>query len=89
MGVCSARHNFQYVARDVVLFAPLWRDDDPVPAVAQEQQAIGRVFRSGQTRTVRCHRILLTGPKGEPTIDDALYMRNVDKDTIQAATSAD
>ena len=52
-----------------------------------EQQAIGRVYRPGQTRNVRVHRLVLHGPKGEPTVDQTLVERNTEESTIMAATS--
>jgi SNF2 family DNA or RNA helicase len=52
-----------------------------------EQQAIGRVFRPGQTRDVRVHRILLRGPSGQQTIDSMIVERNTDEATIKAVTS--
>ena len=84
----AAGHNFQYVSHHVVLFAPLWRGDDPVAATAKEQQAIGRVFRPGQKQAVVVHRIVLKGPGGEDTLDKEMIARNRDPKTIQAATSS-
>jgi hypothetical protein len=84
----AAGHNFQYVSRHVILFAPLYEGDDAVAATAKEQQAIGRVFRPGQRSPVQVYRIILKGPKGEATLDREMIARNQDEKTIQAATSA-
>ena len=54
---------------------------------AYEQQAIGRVFRSGQRRDCIVHRVLLAGPNGEKTIDHKIWEQNTDKHNIEAATS--
>jgi SNF2 family DNA or RNA helicase len=53
-----------------------------------EQQAIGRVFRPGQTRDVRIHRIVLHGPTGQNTIDQMIVERNTEEATIKAVTSS-
>jgi hypothetical protein len=83
----AAGHNFQRVSHNVIMYAPLWLDEDGVGAAAKEQQAIGRVNRPGQTKTVFVHRIMLQGPKGEKTIDHSLVERNTDKERIAKATS--
>jgi SNF2 family DNA or RNA helicase len=64
------------------MFAPHYGEDE-VAAVAVEQQAIGRVFRPGQTRDVEVHRILLA-----ESIDEALFRRNTNAKLVLAATSA-
>jgi hypothetical protein len=84
----AAGHNFQYVSCETILAAPLYIGDDAVPAAANEQQAIGRVFRSGQREKVTVHRVILVGPRSEETMDGMLTARNTNKFTIEAATSA-
>eukprot|EP00501_MAST-03F_sp_TOSAG23-6_P000813 GSMAST32.ASY1.ANO1.843.1 assembled CDS len=83
----AAGHNFQYVSCNMILVAPLWLGDDGVRAVANEQQAIGRIFRSGQLKKCTIYRVLLCGPNGEKTIDHSLYGVNTDASNIEAATS--
>ena len=62
----AAGLNLQYVCHHVVLYAPLWAQDT-VAAVANEQQAIGRVYRYGQTQQVTVHRMLMAhGGRQQP-----------------------
>ena len=83
----AAGHNFQYVSCQVVLCAPLWLGN-AVRSCANEQQAIGRVFRPGQRKQVcQVHRVLLAGPRGEKTIDHSIHQQNTDVHNIEAATS--
>ena len=84
----AAGHNFQYVGRDVVLFAPLWSSVDPVEAIAKEQQAIGRMFRSGQEREVRVHRFLLKNEFSKESIEHEIYEQNNAIENIEAACSS-
>ena len=52
----SSALNLQHVSHHIVFYAPLWGDDEGgVHAAANEQQAIGRVFRIGQARDVLVH----------------------------------
>lgn len=84
----AAGHNFQYVGKDVILYAPLWKASDPVEAIAREQQAIGRVFRSGQVNSVNVYRFLLTHEKDKTfDIDDMIFRQNTKKENIEAACS--
>ena len=65
-------------------YAPLWGDDPSgVHAAANEQQAIGRVFRIGQRKDAVIHRLLAVGPKGQDTIEQ----RVVDRNTSEHITS--
>ena len=83
----AAGHNFQYVGKDVILFAPLWKAVDPVEAIAREQQAIGRVFRSGQANEVDVYRLLLESDKAEFDVEKMIYELNTDRKNIEAACS--
>ena len=84
----AAGHNFQYVGKDVILFAPLWKAVDPVEAIAREQQAIGRVFRSGQINPVNVYRFLLTHSKDSGfDVDKLIFDQNTNKSNIEAACS--
>ena len=83
--------NLQHGCHQVVLYAPLAcppKDSEKVvAAVGKEQQSIGRVRRAGQKHTVGVHRIVLTGPDGQKTIDGLLHDRNEDKQLIRSATN--
>ena len=63
--------------------------EDPkgIHAAANEQQAIGRVHRPGQTQDVHVHRLLLHGPTGQRTIDHRIFDRNTDRNVILQATN--
>ena len=52
-----------------------------------KEQAIGRIFRQGQTSEVTVTRIILRGPDGERCLDDWTIERNADESVLQAATS--
>ena len=83
----AAGLNLQYVCHHVVLYAPLWAQDT-VAAVANEQQAIGRVYRYGQTEDVTVHRLLMTKEGGAAqTVDEHLHSLNTNDETINAATN--
>ena len=82
----AAGHN-QYVGKDVILFAPLWKAVDPVEAIAREQQAIGRVFRSGQANEVDVYRLLLESDKAKFDVEKMIYELNTDRKNIEAACS--
>uniref|UniRef100_A0A7S1N9W5 Helicase C-terminal domain-containing protein n=1 Tax=Eutreptiella gymnastica TaxID=73025 RepID=A0A7S1N9W5_9EUGL len=84
---CAAGLNLQTCSHNVILYAPLFSRSDPVAAVAKEQQAIGRVWRYGQTQKVKVHRLVLQGPKGKPTVDQALIARNTDAELLQQASN--
>ena len=83
----AAGLNLQYVCHHVVLYAPLWAQDT-VAAVANEQQAIGRVYRYGQTQQVTVHRMLMQMPgRNGQTVDEHLHAMNTAEATINAATN--
>ena len=83
----AAGLNLQYVCHHVVLYAPLWAQDT-VAAVANEQQAIGRVYRYGQTQQVTVHRMLMHKERGNSqTVDEHLHAMNTAEATINAATN--
>ena len=83
--------NLQHGCHHVVLYAPLAsppKDSEKViAAVGKEQQSIGRVRRAGQKHTVIIHRLVLTGPDGERTLDGFLHDRNTNEDMIRSATN--
>lgn len=83
----AAGHNLQEACHHVILFDPMYSGSDAVADASVEEQAVGRVVRQGQTRDVTVTRIVLTGPNGEPSIDDAIVERNLDEDVLRAATS--
>jgi hypothetical protein len=83
----AAGHNLQEACHHVILFDPMYSGPDAVADASVEEQAVGRVVRQGQTRDVTVTRIVLTGPKGERSIDDAIVERNLDEDVLRAATS--
>ncbi|GKY91341.1 hypothetical protein MPSEU_000106300 [Mayamaea pseudoterrestris] len=88
----AAGLNLQSESYNVVLFHPLYSgpgDNSEVADVSVELQAIGRVFRNGQTKpNVYIHRIEMLGPNGEECLDSQLLRRNTDQKTIAAATNA-
>ena len=81
--------NLQYASHDVILYSPLYNENDPVSAVATEQQAIGRCFRLGATKPVTVHRIVVRGPAGEESTDDLLLEYNTDEKNIIAAAGGE
>jgi site-specific DNA-cytosine methylase len=83
----AAGLNLQHGCSHIVLFAPLYTGNDPMSSCAKEQQAIGRVYRSGQKQDVFVHRIILKGPKGQATLDKMVLDRNTQEETIKAVTS--
>jgi hypothetical protein len=85
----SSALNLQHVSHHIVFYAPLWGDDEGgVHAAANEQQAIGRVFRIGQVRDVIVHRLVAVGPKNQPTIEQLVIDRNTsDRVTRQAVVA--
>ena len=84
---CAAGLNLQTCSHNVVLYAPLFSRSDPVAAVAKEQQAMGRVWRYGQTHDVTVHRLVLEGPRGEDSVDRLLIARNTDPTFLQQASN--
>jgi hypothetical protein len=84
----SSALNLQRVSHNVVFYAPLWGEDaDGVHASSNEQQAIGRVIRTGQTRDVVLHRIVALGPKGQPTIEQRIVERNTSQEVTRQAVN--
>ena len=82
----AAGLNLQYVCHHVVLYAPLWAQDT-VAAVANEQQAIGRVYRHGDQR-VTVHRMLMHKEDGNSqTVDEHLRDEHR-RATINAAATS-
>lgn len=84
----SSALNLQKVSHNVVLYSPLWGEDaEGVHAAANEQQAIGRVLRLGQTQDVVVHRIVAVGPKGQSSIEQRIVERNTGQEVTQQATN--
>ena len=83
----AAGHNLQEACHNVILYDPYYSGSDAVADASVEEQAIGRVMRQGQKYDVTVTRIILKGPKGERCLDDWIVERNLDPETLQAATS--
>lgn len=84
----AAGHNLQAACHNVILYEPKYSGGaDALADVSVEEQAIGRVYRQGQSRDVNLVRIALTGPDGETSIDDWIIKRNTDENILQQATS--
>jgi hypothetical protein len=85
--------NLQQECYNLILYSPLYvgdggMTDDPVADSSQEQQAIGRVFRPGQSSSkVYVYRLECRGTKDEECLDGCLIRRNTDEQTL-AATNA-
>ena len=79
---------------NVVFFTPLYigeggHSSDAVADTSTELQAIGRVYRPGQTRpVVHLFRIEVIGPCGEECLDGQIIRRNTDQETVGQATNA-
>lgn len=90
----AAGLNLQTECHNLILFTPLYVGEggttsDPVSDVSTELQAIGRVYRPGQTkRLVNVYRIHLCGPDGQECLDGQLIRRNKDRETIEMATNS-
>lgn len=90
----AAGLNLQTECYNMILFAPLYVGQggqltDAVADVSTELQAIGRVFRPGQTKpVVTVHRIEVRGPNGEECLDGHLIQRNTDEETQAMAVNA-
>lgn len=90
----AAGLNLQKESNHLILYSPLYVGDggitgDAVADASTEQQAIGRVFRPGQTqKNVFVYRLALEGPMGEKCLDDYLIRRNTDEATLAATTNA-
>ncbi|KAL1514920.1 hypothetical protein AB1Y20_004000 [Prymnesium parvum] len=85
----SSALNLQYVSHHIVFYAPLWGEDpNGVHAAANEQQAIGRVVRIGQTKDVAVHRLVAVGPTGEKTLEARVIERNTSERVTRQAVIA-
>jgi hypothetical protein len=90
----AAGLNLQTECSNLVLFTPLYVGDggvnsDCVSDVSTELQAIGRVYRPGQTSPRVCvYRIEVRGPLGEECLDGQLIRRNTDADTKAMAVNS-
>ena len=91
----AAGLNLQSECHNLILFCPLYigsggPNSDAVSDVSTELQAIGRVYRPGQTKPcVNVHRIEVRGPLGEECLDGHLIRRNTDEETRAMATNSD
>lgn len=90
----AAGLNLQTECYNVILFTPLYEgvggtSGDAVADASTELQAIGRVYRAGQTHPlVFVYRIEMKGPAGEECFDGQLIRRNTDKETIAMAINS-
>ena len=90
----AAGLNLQTESNNLILFSPLYVGEggtsgDAVADASTELQAIGRVYRPGQSKQeVHVYRIEVRGQKGEECLDGHLIRRNNDKDTVAMATNA-
>ena len=86
--------NLQTECNNLVLFGPLYTgtggtNSDPVADASSELQAVGRVYRAGQTKkVVNVFKILVEGPDGEELLDGQLLRRNTQDETLAMATNA-
>jgi hypothetical protein len=86
--------NLQTECNNLVLFGPLYTgtggtNSDAVADASSELQAIGRVYRAGQTKNeVNVYKIIVEGPKGEELLDGQLIRRNTNDETVAMATNA-
>ena len=91
----AAGLNLQAECYNLILFTPLYvgeggANSDPVADVSTEEQAIGRVFRPGQTKPrVNLYRIEVKGPNGEDCLDGQIIRRNTDEETKKMAVNAE
>ena len=90
----AAGLNLQTECSNMILFTPLYvgvggTTSDAVVDTSTELQAIGRVFRPGQTRpVVNVYRIEVRGPGNEECLDGQIIRRNTNEETIQQAVNA-
>lgn len=90
----AAGLNLQTECYNLVLFTPLYVGEggasgDPVADASTELQAIGRVYRPGQTHPlVHLYRIEVQGPEGEECLDGMLIRRNTDEETKSMAINS-
>ena len=90
----AAGLNLQTECYNMILFTPLYvgeggANSDPVSDVSTELQAMGRVYRPGQTHNVvNVYRIEVRGPNDEECLDGQLIRRNTDEETRAMAMNA-
>lgn len=90
----AAGLNLQTECFNMILYTPLYVGDggitgDPVFDASTEQQAIGRVYRPGQSSPdVIVHRLEMQGPNEEECLDGYLIRRNTSKAVLDATTNA-
>lgn len=90
----AAGLNLQTECHNLILFTPLYvgagsSTSDPVSDASTELQAIGRVYRAGQTNhQVNVYRIEVQGPKGEECLDGQLIRRNTNEENVAMAVNA-
>jgi SNF2-related domain len=90
----AAGLNLQKECYNLILYTPLYVGEggssgDPVADASTELQAIGRVYRPGQSQpTVNLFRIEVQGPEGEECLDGMLIRRNTDPGTKAMAINA-
>jgi hypothetical protein len=90
----SAGLNLQTECHNLILFTPLYVGEggstsNTVLDTSTELQAIGRVYRPGQTHNeVNVYRIEVQGPCGEECLDGQLIRRNTDDETVAMAVNA-
>lgn len=90
----AAGLNLQSECNNLILFTPLYVGEggttgDAVTDASTELQAIGRVYRPGQTKQeVNVYRIEVRGPTDEECLDGQLIRRNTDEETIAMAVNA-
>ena len=90
----AAGLNLQTECHNLILFTPLYvgsgsSTSDPVSDTSTELQAIGRVYRAGQTHhLVNVYRIEVQGPNGEECLDGQLIRRNTNKENVAMAVNA-
>ena len=84
----SSALNLQKVSHNVIFYAPLWGEDaEGVHASSNEQQAIGRVIRTGQTQDVVLHRLVAVGPSMQKTIEQRIVDRNTSQEVTRQAVN--
>jgi hypothetical protein len=90
----AAGLNLQSECYNLILFSPLYigsggANSDPVSDVSTELQAIGRVYRPGQTKpVVNVFRIEVRGLNDEECLDGRLIRRNTDEETKAMAVNS-
>lgn len=90
----AAGLNLQTESNNLILFTPLYVGEggatgDDVADASTELQAIGRVYRPGQTKKeVNVYRIEVRGPNNEECLDGQIIRRNTDEKTVAMAVNA-